>query len=279
MRVTVESNKLENAVNDLRNKGYSNSDITQEINHKIGNSLYNGYSMPQESFEELQSITEVELSGEFHKLNNKIDRYDKSLGGVNKFPELEKSEELAEFIGYVLGDGHLEYSEKKTYSIEIVIHQDEVELRERIISLTKELFNYEARIREKNCKAVSINIYGKKAVEKLEDKGLQPGNKTENQVGVPKWIKNNKKFTKKCLKGLIDTDGCVYKNGDNYKKGSGWMIDFKNASRPLIRDYMTMMESIGYNTYKSGRNVSVSMSDTLDALNEIQPIKIKKLRK
>ena len=66
--------------------------------------------------------------------------------------------------------------------------------------------------------------------------GLKIGSKVRQQVDVPQWIKNNEKYATACLRGLIDTDGCLIKHRYSvggkeylYKK-----LSFSNSSVPLI---------------------------------------------
>ncbi|MBY8986503.1 MAG: LAGLIDADG family homing endonuclease [Candidatus Lokiarchaeota archaeon] len=42
-----------------------------------------------------------------------------------------------------------------------------------------------------------------------------------------------KKFVKRCLKGLIDTDGTIYVQ----KKDKSFVIEFVNVSKPLVKNF------------------------------------------
>jgi hypothetical protein len=100
----------------------------------------------------------------------------------------------------------------------------------------------------------------KERVENLLKLGLKSGNKVENQVRVPNWIKRDFKWINNnleewnrffrprvigCLKGLTDTDGCFY---INHHKNTGYTavsLQFCNASKPLVEDFKDMCASIG----------------------------------
>jgi len=71
----------------------------------------------------------------------------------------------------------------------------------------------------------------------LLTKGLKKGNKVKQQVDVPHWIKINKNFSKYCLRGLIDTDGCVYfhKHKTNGCDCLNIGLNFSNRSTPLLK--------------------------------------------
>ena len=50
------------------------------------------------------------------------------------------------------------------------------------------------------------------------------------------WIKKNESFSRECLRGLVDTDGCFYNNSYsvNNKNYSYMKIAFTNSSLPLV---------------------------------------------
>ena len=51
----------------------------------------------------------------------------------------------------------------------------------------------------------------------LNNFGIKPGNKKQNNVGIPNWIFDSKKYLRACIRGLIDTDGGVCAiTGRNY---------------------------------------------------------------
>jgi len=66
--------------------------------------------------------------------------------------------------------------------------------------------------------------------------GLKTGNKVKQQVDVPGWIKNNKKFQIACVRGLMDTDGSIFIH--KYKvKGKAYQykkMAFTSRSKPLV---------------------------------------------
>ncbi|MBI5765605.1 hypothetical protein HZA71_00045 [Candidatus Falkowbacteria bacterium] len=144
-----------------------------------------------------------------------------------------RSEKLSEFIGILLGDGGI-----GKYQISISLNSStDFEYSNFIVKLINELFKIELykTVREKNCLQIiasSISL-----VEFLTKEGLPQGNKVRYQVDVPSWIKKGRYYRKACLRGLIDTDGCVYI--DNHisvkgKKYSNICLDFTNRSFPLL---------------------------------------------
>lgn len=145
------------------------------------------------------------------------DNWGRSKGGKNslKKPKLlitKQSEELAELIGVVLGDGNIWIREKSHYYLTIAgdIVKDKKYLTQYVSDLIEKLFNIKPKVRYhyKN-NEIFIYIGSKDVVYTLIHYGLKAGNKKKNNAGIPKWIFNNRKFLARCIRGLMDTDGCV----------------------------------------------------------------------
>jgi len=157
-----------------------------------------------------------------------------------------KSENLAEFIGIILGDGSV--SSKCQVKISFNGKEDQ-EYAIYIERLTKKLFNINTtrRIREEMGSA-DIVASSTNLVEYLQKLGIKKGNKVKNQVNVPNWIFEKKEYQIGCLRGLFDTDGCVYKH--NYKVGgklySYLKMSFRNYSIPLLRSIKKMLENLDF---------------------------------
>lgn len=276
-RVSISKEELDKVKNKLKkDKGLTINDVSERINSDFGNYVYKGFNLDVETFEKLRSLFSEEIEHELVEFRNGVS-YEKSIG------ELEKNVELAEFIGVVLGDGNIrEFSDIEegkhitVYKTRVTLHQDE----EKIINRVKELFSKISgrdpkTYSSKNSKAFNIYVYSKELVERLKHVGLTSGDKKENQVSVPKWVKEDKKFEKACLKGLIDTDGTIYvRKHDSYE-----VIQFKNASDPLLKDFKQMCEDFDISVSKGGyRTVQIASQAEVDKfIDLIQPIKAESL--
>ena len=98
-----------------------------------------------------------------------------------------------------------------------------------------------------NAEAVKIAVNRKQLVDFCQKIGLVKGNKVRQQIDIPQWIKNNKKFSIACIRGLIDTDGCFYTNSyySHGKKYFYFKIAFTSASRPLINSVAGALMNFG----------------------------------
>jgi len=170
---------------------------------------------------------------------------------IINFPN--KCEELAEFVGIILGDGSI-YSyvngKIKVYNVRIAgdYEKDRDYHINFILPLGQKLFNINARIRIHTNNERFICFDRKELLIFLISIGLKSGDKIKNQVGIPPWIFENDEFLKACLRGLIDTDGSIHRMS---KRDSKLMrIDFTNHNQRLLNDTRTAFMKLGFNPSK-----------------------------
>lgn len=156
------------------------------------------------------------------------------------------TEKISELIGIILGDGHVSYDLKEhSYLFSIYLNGvDEKEYLDYVKKLIQDIYNkdpFEYWERDKpstskDAKGVSLTLYGKEIVKDLLGLGLKSGNKVKNQVGVPDCVFSSDKYSLKCLKGLIDTDGSVFLN----KSRKSIYLSFTNSSLTLVKDFIRL---------------------------------------
>lgn len=239
-RILIEPNVLRGILDEIKNRDPDNFPSDNKISDYIGtkvSSALRGYAMNKKSFENLQKIYRAPIPHEIKEpWQIKV--------------SLNKSENLVEMIGIMLGDGHLNKADGR---IEVALNGvDDWEYVEYVNEIMKDLFQKPSRLdwlRDRksakgNEKGVVLLISSVELVEKLESLGLIPGNKCKNQVGVPEWIKNYKKFIIRCLKGLVDTDGWI----GVVKQDKSIGIKFSSCSQPLVDDFILMCNLLGIRT-------------------------------
>lgn len=155
------------------------------------------------------------------------------------------SEELAEFVGILLGDGSIQKSQ-----LQITLNSKKDEAYSRYVSnLGKTLFGELPKLTfKKKQNAINIFFNGEFLINYLIRIGLYVGNKVKLQVDVPDWIKLSRKYRIVCLRGLMDTDGGVfihkYKvDGKLYKYRK---ICFSNRSLPLLYFVRDVLRELGF---------------------------------
>ncbi|MFT4892713.1 MAG: hypothetical protein ACI8Z7_000497 [Candidatus Nanohaloarchaea archaeon] len=269
-RISVEKNKLREVYDDLKNQGYSISQISERIDSDFRNHLYKSTSFTRGSFRKLQCLYDGSIPSTRVK-------YIDGRGQIEEL-ELERDEFLAEFAGMILGDGHIDkhsYNRGDRYisSHYLCITLASVEKRiiERAKFLAKKCLDRnfsEEKLNHAN--ALNLKLYGKDLVQALEQAGLSSGDKVENQVGVPEWVKADTEFSRTCLRGLIDTDGSIYKRKEGEK-----VVYFKNRSKPLLDDFCDMCSDLNINTSKAGNHARqvAAQRDVQKFIDKIDPIK------
>ncbi len=169
---------------------------------------------------------------------------------INKPSPIKKSNKskyLAEFVGIVLGDGGI-----TKYQIVITLHsKDDKEYSKFVIALIEKLFSVPVGVNyDKKSLSVDLAISRIRLVRFCVEKlGLKIGDKIKQQVDIPSWIKQKKKYVIACLRGLMDTDGCVFThrykvNGKLYKYKK---LAFTSYSKPLRQSVFDILKNIGLN--------------------------------
>ena len=158
----------------------------------------------------------------------------------------EKSERLAEFVGVMLGDGGItEYQVRVTLNAD-----DDKKYIDYVKSLLENLFAAPAkRCPRSKQKAVDIIVSRKALVKYCQRLGLPQGSKTKNGADIPNWIKQNKKYQKACIRGLFDTDGCIFneRHKINGKEYAYPRIHFVSTIAKLRNSIKLSLSSFGLN--------------------------------
>ncbi len=171
-----------------------------------------------------------------------------------KVPEI--NEELAEFIGIMLGDGGM-----TKFQITVTLHRvDDLKYSDFVKKRIKELFGVSPSLySRKDVNVICVALARRKAVEYLCSLGLVIGNKVKQKICVPSWILENEKYSLACMRGLMDTDGSMYIHrysvgGKEYRYKK---LCFSSASEPLRKDVLFILHRFGSAATCSGTNVRI----------------------
>lgn len=151
------------------------------------------------------------------------DQWGRGLGGKNaprSRPQKpialvnEYSENLAEFMGILSGDGNCyELPSKGIYQMRIVGQRtlESEYINGHVSNLFRKLFSLEPSIYvRKKQDAIVLSKQSKSLVFTLKEFGFSTGNKKTNGARIPEWIFNNREFLKAFFRGFVDTDGSIY---------------------------------------------------------------------
>ena len=80
------------------------------------------------------------------------------------------------------------------------------------------------------------------------------GNKIKQNIDIPRWVKRSRTFSIACLRGLVDTDGCVFvhKYKVNGKTYGYKKLVFTSYSKPLLCSVSKVLKNIGLTPRLSG---------------------------
>lgn len=161
---------------------------------------------------------------------------------------------FAELIGAILGDGTVTKYQLILYSNAL----DEIEYSVFLSDLVMKVFHVSTATHQiKKYGVIRLTCSRVEVVDHLQKADVGIGNKVRRQAEVPLWIKHNKAFAQACVRGLVDTDGCVYLDrhrvkGQNY---TSLCIAFTNASMPLLDFVFETLESLGFHPTRHKRDV------------------------
>jgi len=189
--------------------------------------------------------------------------------GRKYIPKLPAScdERLAEFVGILLGDGHLGPT---NYEISVTGDQitDEWYLKRHVSSLIESLFEIRPHIYEqKNPNGIRCRFYSHQVFQFLiKIAGMQAGRKRYNKnVMIPPSFFNDTKLLKACLRGLFDTDGGFYRHHVHSAT-----VEVCNRNVSLLDSVQNAFETFGFQVSRNQKGVELYRRDQIHQFfNEI----------
>jgi hypothetical protein len=175
---------------------------------------------------------------------------------LKKIKILRKNIELAELMGIMFGDGHL-----TNYQASFTTNSDtDYEHALYVSSLFRRLFSIEATMKKrKNQRAVDVIVSSTTLAKYLNKLGMPIGNKLESGLYIPNWIRGKDSFSKAFLRGIFDTDGCVFIDKHKYKNKVyshlGWA--FTSLSGEFLEEVKVLLEIFGFRPTRTDKQNSV----------------------
>ena len=175
-----------------------------------------------------------------------------------KFKQLRKvrfpkaSRRLAEFIGVVMGDGHVARYQTSICTNSIT----DSEHAQYIYDLAKKLFNAPIAIsKKKGSNAMSVTISSREVSRFLQRQGIPEGNKIKSGISIPLWVSENNAYSYSLVRGLFDSDGCVFVDthrigGKTYRNLG---IAFANQEMTLLKFFHATLCAVGLSPTQTSR--------------------------
>lgn len=239
-------------------------------------------TLSEDLYEKLCNLANMDFNK--HILKKLDDNWGRSKGGLTyDKPKLlidKPSEELAELVGIILGDGNI-WSQKGYHYLRICgdSEKDKDYLLNYVKPLFERLFNQKINnYLHKTQKEMFLSKGSRDVVFTLEHFGLKSGDKKENNVKIPKWIFRSKKYIRACIRGLIDTDGSLCPiTGRDYP-----YIWFSSNIDGIREGFDMAMKKLGFKTSKwnirENRTPDIYIGNKKDIEKYIQTISFKNQR-
>ena len=178
-----------------------------------------------------------------------------------KYPK--PSELLAEFIGIFLGDGSFgsRYQVAMSWN-----HRCEEPYARHIQKMVHKLFGLDSRIRvRKKYGSAEVIIDSSNMVDYLKKLiGIKAGGKKKS-FKLPAWLSRNKRYKIGFLRGLFDSEGCIYKHRyySNAKAYSYAKIAVTNYCDRILSVFQHFLKSVKIDSVKYRNRIHIySNADT-----------------
>ena len=181
----------------------------------------------------------------------------------------KRSAKLAEFLGIMLGDGHVSH-----FQTIVTLGTKELAYVRYVQTLMRHLFKVKATISTKNSGYRDVYIGSTLITKWLKEQGLV-SNKVAAQVGVPEWIMSDIAYMRAFARGFFDTDGSVY----NLRFGV--QISITNHSAPLLLALQDMLRKLGYKVSEASayRIYITKRADVERFFKDVAPANLKHRRR
>jgi len=155
------------------------------------------------------------------------------------------SEELAELVGVILGDGNIHNSLNRVTIVGSI--EDRFYYKNHLIPLITSLFNIIPDFKKRNDrKAYYIHFYSQAIISFfVRALGMIRGNKINAQI--PEFITQKQEYIYSFLRGLFDTDGCLKfsKQTKQIHYYPRLEIGFKESN--FVFEVISLVKKIGFN--------------------------------
>ena len=164
---------------------------------------------------------------------------------------MELNEQLYEFYGILMGDGCISryrYKSKIRHEIRIDGHSitDAEYYHNYIVNLISKVIDKKPKPGfRKNCNAIYIHFHSKEFAEFLSKTFNFPFGK-KGDITIKKEVLEDFNKLKHVLRGLFDTDGCLYFTKNNSKIRYYPIIEISSHSFPLILQLENALQKAGF---------------------------------
>lgn len=185
---------------------------------------------------------------------------------VGKLPDTKRrfvrDGDLAELIGVILGDGSItRYA--RTESLRIVSNASNTGFIGRYAKIIERVLLKRPHIaKRKGSHAVNITIYQSNLGARL---GIPVGAKGDVVDVLPSWIRRDREFVLRYLRGLYEAEGsyCVHEPTYTHK------FLFTNTNSHLLDAVFGLVSELGFHPHRSPKAIQVSRKEEVQKLKNL----------
>lgn len=175
---------------------------------------------------------------------------------------LDRSGDLAELIGVILGDGHIQVF-PRTERLTIFSNSSNPGFVDRYSRLIEHVFNktpHIAKTRDSNC--VRISVYQTNISIRLV---IPSGSRKKIIFKIPRWIYNNHQFLIRFLRGLYEAEGSLSYHPPTYTH----KLSFSNKNPSLLRGVAESLLKLGFHPHSDRVRVQISRKREVQQLKNL----------
>jgi len=169
------------------------------------------------------------------------------------FPE--RCNEFAEFLGIYFGDGSI--SDNPPVIVISLSYSTEKEYALFISKLIKKVFKTKAgMVQGKRTDNVQVQIYRISLVRFFEAN-------IKRNFGIPAWIKENSNYLTSCLRGIMDSEGSVYRVERGRRR---IRVELKIYNQKLLEDVCEALKSLNFHPciYRKRNRLVLARQEEVD---------------
>lgn len=173
------------------------------------------------------------------------------------FPPLQKDGDLAELIGVMLGDGHIQKF-PRTERLLIFSNSNNPGFIKRYTTLVERIFQKKTYVYEQtgqNC--TRISLYEKNISKRL---GIPTGPRKNLDIKVPYWIRKSRKHILRYLRGLYEAEGSY----SIHLPTSTHKFVFSNTNQSLLKNVATLLKLLGFSPHWDKLRVQLSRKSEVE---------------
>ena len=150
---------------------------------------------------------------------------------------------LAYVIGLAIGDGNLSNPNGRATRLRITCDTRYLKLLRRIRKAIQNLLpDNKVGIIHRTKTYVDISCYSNRWESWLGWK-VGKGSEYRQQVSIPQWIQKDNRFAIHCLRGLVETDGSIYRDRKYL------MVNFVTMISNLAKDVLALIAKLGFTAH------------------------------